>query len=140
MRNVSLRSAIRWAYSLKDFQISAPGWMESERYDIVAKAPATVSNEQVPAHAAGAAHRALQDGAASRDQGSPVYALMVGRKGTKLEPAKTPAKPVCDPPTAPWNSAACPCLNSPSAYPRGPSAWSARWWTAPDSKAPLTSP
>ena len=42
MRNVSLRSAIRWAYSLKDFQISAPGWMKSERYDIVAKAPATV--------------------------------------------------------------------------------------------------
>jgi uncharacterized protein (TIGR03435 family) len=38
MRNVSLKSAIRWAYHVMDYQISGPDWLGSERFDIVAKA------------------------------------------------------------------------------------------------------
>jgi uncharacterized protein (TIGR03435 family) len=38
MRNVSLKSAIRWAYHVMDFQVSGPEWLGVERYDIAAKA------------------------------------------------------------------------------------------------------
>jgi uncharacterized protein (TIGR03435 family) len=37
MRNVTLGSCIRWAYDFKAFQIVGPGWLSSDRYDIIAK-------------------------------------------------------------------------------------------------------
>ncbi len=37
--NASLRDIIRAAYQLKDYQISGPDWLVSERYDVVAKLP-----------------------------------------------------------------------------------------------------
>src|SRR5258708_13704910 len=38
MRNVTLRSCIRWAYNLQDFQIA--GSLRTDRFDITAKAAA----------------------------------------------------------------------------------------------------
>lgn len=37
--NISLRALIKFAYQLQDFQLSGgPGWMVSDRYDLVGKA------------------------------------------------------------------------------------------------------
>ena len=47
MRNVTLRSCIRWAYDVRDFQVTAPGWLASVRYDITAKASGSVSIERL---------------------------------------------------------------------------------------------
>jgi len=47
MRNVSLRSAIRWSYHVFNFQINGPDWIASERFDIVAKAAAPASEDQL---------------------------------------------------------------------------------------------
>lgn len=47
MRNVSMTSAIRWAYGVQDFQVSGPGWLATERYDIVAKAADTAPEDQL---------------------------------------------------------------------------------------------
>ena len=38
MRNVTLRTCILWAYDLKPFQLTAPGWLGDARFDIAAKA------------------------------------------------------------------------------------------------------
>src|ERR1700688_1026191 len=38
MRNVSLSSAVQWAFDVREFQVSGPDWLATERYDIVAKA------------------------------------------------------------------------------------------------------
>src|SRR5580658_6915334 len=44
-RNVPLRFLIRGAYDIKDFQISGgPTWIESDRYDITARAPEGTPN------------------------------------------------------------------------------------------------
>lgn len=44
----TLQTCIRWAYDVRDFQIiGAPGWLNSDRYDIHAKAPTTTSEQQV---------------------------------------------------------------------------------------------
>jgi uncharacterized protein (TIGR03435 family) len=48
MHNIRLRAAVRWAYGLQEFQVSAPAWMGSPgwqgpdlaRFEITAKAPA----------------------------------------------------------------------------------------------------
>lgn len=42
MRNVTLRSCIRWAYDIRDFQLAGPDWLGSDRYDITAKASESV--------------------------------------------------------------------------------------------------
>jgi uncharacterized protein (TIGR03435 family) len=47
MRNVTLHSCIRWAYDVKGFQVIAPGWLTSDRYDITAKASDSVPTERL---------------------------------------------------------------------------------------------
>src|ERR1035438_9804041 len=32
MRNVSLKTAIRWAWHVSEFQVSGPDWLDSQRY------------------------------------------------------------------------------------------------------------
>ena len=38
MRNMRLTGAIRWAYNVLDVQVSGPDWLNSTRFDILAKA------------------------------------------------------------------------------------------------------
>ncbi|HEV1284485.1 MAG TPA: TIGR03435 family protein [Bryobacteraceae bacterium] len=38
MKNVTLKACIVWAFRTTDAQVSGPSWLESERFDIVAKA------------------------------------------------------------------------------------------------------
>ncbi len=47
MRNVSLKSCIMWAYSIREYQLSAPQWLSDARYDVLAKAAGPVSVEQL---------------------------------------------------------------------------------------------
>ena len=42
MVNVNLHRIICWAYDVKTYQVSGPGWLDEDRYDITAKAPAAV--------------------------------------------------------------------------------------------------
>jgi bla regulator protein BlaR1 len=48
LRNTSLRQCIAKAYSLEDYQIVAPSWLETAMYDISAKAPAGAFDEDLP--------------------------------------------------------------------------------------------
>jgi uncharacterized protein (TIGR03435 family) len=43
MRDVTVGTCIKWAYDVQDSQISGPEWIQSERFDIIAK-----SDEPVP--------------------------------------------------------------------------------------------
>jgi uncharacterized protein (TIGR03435 family) len=47
MRNVSLRTCILWAYSIGEYQLTAPAWLVEERYDILAKAGSPSSIPQL---------------------------------------------------------------------------------------------
>src|SRR5205814_1780780 len=49
MHNVSLRSALQWAYRMKEYQVTGPAWIGDERYDISAKAADPVGDEQLRA-------------------------------------------------------------------------------------------
>jgi len=47
MRHVSLGTCIDWAYDVKDYQVSGPGWLGTDRYDIVAKAAGAAPEAQM---------------------------------------------------------------------------------------------
>jgi uncharacterized protein (TIGR03435 family) len=47
MRNVSLKSALRWAYHVMDYQVSGPDWIGFDRFDISAKASDPVAEDQL---------------------------------------------------------------------------------------------
>src|SRR5689334_21093280 len=47
MRNVRFRSRVRWAYHVVDYQVTGPDWIDEPRFDIVARAPSAVAEEQL---------------------------------------------------------------------------------------------
>lgn len=47
MRNVTVTTAIRWAYKLNSFEIAGPSDLGDKRYDITAKAASAVSEDQI---------------------------------------------------------------------------------------------
>src|SRR5690242_19005535 len=44
--SVSLKDMIRQAYQVKDYQISGPDWLDSTRFNVVAKVPPDAPREQ----------------------------------------------------------------------------------------------
>lgn len=47
-RNITMKALLMHAYGLKEFQISGPGWFDTEHYDINAKLPVGATEEQIP--------------------------------------------------------------------------------------------
>src|SRR5215831_3473472 len=46
--NVSLRDIIAQAYQVKDYQISGPDWLGSQRFDIIATLAPNTPKDQIP--------------------------------------------------------------------------------------------
>jgi uncharacterized protein (TIGR03435 family) len=82
--NMPLRTLIVRAYGLKDYQLTGPGWMEDERWDVIAKVPAGATQAD--------AFLMLQHLLAERFQLTvhrehrdlPGYALTVSKGGSKF--------------------------------------------------------
>lgn len=86
MYNVSLRSAIQWAYNVKEYQVTGPGWIGDERYDISAKAgdgaPEDGMRMMLQSLLAERLHVALH----REKKETTVYALVVAKGGLKMKP------------------------------------------------------
>ena len=86
--SVTLKGVLCRAYDLPPDKIVGPSWLDSERYDIVAKVPKDAPTGQIPAmlqHLLAERFRMSVHWAARQ---TPGYALVVGRSGPKL--AKSP--------------------------------------------------
>lgn len=83
--NVSLKDIIRQAYDVHDYQISGPDWMNSARFDIVAKVPDGAPKDQVPLmwQTLLAERFKLQIHRETKEL--PMYALVVGKNGPKMK-------------------------------------------------------
>jgi len=85
MRNVTLKNAVRWAYHVSEYQVLGPDWLDSARYNIVARVSAPASEEQL--------ELMLQSLLADRfklvlhhqSKELQVYVLSVGKNGPKLQ-------------------------------------------------------
>jgi uncharacterized protein (TIGR03435 family) len=85
---LSLKDYLRMAYDVKDFQIQAPEWMASLRYDIAATlpagAPASGVREMIQSLLADRFHLAFH----RESKEFAVYGLVVGKDGAKLKESK----------------------------------------------------
>jgi uncharacterized protein (TIGR03435 family) len=99
--SLSLADLIRVAYNVKQYQIQGPDWMSSERFDVVAKLPEGASKEQVPQMLQALLAERFQLKAHRESKEHSVYALVVGKNGSKLkESAPESDAPANAPPPA----------------------------------------
>ena len=99
---VNMEYLITKAYGVKTYQVSGPSWVQSERYDIVAKLPEGATPDQVPEMLKALLAERFKLQVHHETKEHAVYALVVGKNGPKIkesapetpEPAdgeKTPA-------------------------------------------------
>ncbi len=86
LRNATLQSIIVTAYTVKDFQVSGPG-LDSQRYDILAKAAGGAGDDQLKLMLQGLLADRFKLALHRESKETPVYALVVGKKGAKLPDA-----------------------------------------------------
>jgi uncharacterized protein (TIGR03435 family) len=73
------------AYGVKMYQISGPDWIDSERYDIVAKVPPDTTREQFNIMLQNLLNERFKLTLHREKKEQPVYALVVGKNGPKLK-------------------------------------------------------
>ena len=83
--NVTMMILLTNAYGVKNFQISGPGWLNSERYDIVAKVPDGATKEQVKVMFQNLLAERFKLTLHRETKDMPMYALVVGKNGPKLK-------------------------------------------------------
>jgi uncharacterized protein (TIGR03435 family) len=82
--NMSLRDYIRWAFGVKDYQISGPDWLQSERFDIVAKFPPHNGKNEVGPRLQKLLADRFRLAVHRETREFPVYALVPAKNGPKL--------------------------------------------------------
>jgi uncharacterized protein (TIGR03435 family) len=87
-KNVSLKDVLQRAYAVRRVQITGPEWLDSDRYDITAKVPEGVSDDQIPAMLQSLLSERFKLTLHREQKEMPVYALLVGKNGPKLEKAE----------------------------------------------------
>jgi uncharacterized protein (TIGR03435 family) len=97
------------AYGLPDVRVvGGPGWVESERYDIEAKAEGSIPAGQLPLMLQSMLEDRFQLKAHKETRDLPVYELVVARGGSKLKLSEdqTPPTPGAPPPAGGWGAVA----------------------------------
>jgi uncharacterized protein (TIGR03435 family) len=92
IRNASLKFCIGWAYGLKDYQISGPGWLDSERFDIVAKAEHGALEDRLRLMLQALLTDRFKLALHRETKELPVYALIVVNEGARIHEVKADGK------------------------------------------------
>jgi uncharacterized protein (TIGR03435 family) len=91
--NVTLKNVLTNAYGVKSFQISGPGWLDTERYDIVAKLPRGATKEQFMVMLQNLLAERFQLTLHREKKDLPMYALVVGKNGPRMKESADDAAP-----------------------------------------------
>lgn len=85
--NVSLLMLVRYAYQRSDFEISGgPGWMDSDRFDVVAKAATDAPQEQIRLMLRSLLADRFGLHTRTETRELPIYALMMARNDGRFGP------------------------------------------------------
>jgi len=86
--NQTLLRMIQYAYNVRDFQISGgPAWVRSDRFDVTAKPERSVHDQQMKQMLQSLLAERFQLQFHRQTQEGPIYALLIGKNGSKLQPA-----------------------------------------------------
>lgn len=96
MRNVNLKTCIRWAYHVTEYQVTGPDWLDSQRFEIAGKAAGPASEVDLRRMMQALLkerfklefHRQTKDLAA--------YVLTVGKNGPKAQESKSEGEMAMD--------------------------------------------
>ena len=91
--NVTLKDVLTNAYGVKRFQISGPGWLDSERYDIVAKVPRGATKAEFMMMLQNLLAERFKLTLHKEKKDLPMYALVVAKNGPKLKESVEDAAP-----------------------------------------------
>jgi uncharacterized protein (TIGR03435 family) len=83
--NVSLKNVLMNAYAVKGYQINGPKWLDSERFDIVAKIPKGATKEQFQIMLQNLLAERFKLTLHHETKELPMYALVVGKGGPKMK-------------------------------------------------------
>ena len=98
---MTVKQLIANAYSVKPYQIQGPDWIDTERFDIEAKIPDGVSQDNAPLMLQALLEDRFKLTAHRETKDRPVLALVVGKNGPKMQEEKN--APVALDPNAPLN-------------------------------------
>jgi uncharacterized protein (TIGR03435 family) len=90
---ISLTLLIGTAYDLKNYQIAAPEWMASTRWDISAKLPENSNTKQIPAMLQALLRDRFQMKTHPETISLPVYALVKGKGELRIRQSKADSTP-----------------------------------------------
>ncbi len=90
-RNVNLKQLITKAYGVKDYQVSGPSWIDTERYNVTATMPEKTPKETVELMLQNLLAERFQLKLHRETKEAPVYALIVAKGGPKLKKSEVAA-------------------------------------------------
>jgi uncharacterized protein (TIGR03435 family) len=93
---MSLKDLIALAYKVKGDQITGPGWLATERFDIVAKMPDGAQKDDAPKMLQALLADRFKLTVHSDTEEHPVLALVVGKGGPKLKASPAAAEAIAD--------------------------------------------
>jgi uncharacterized protein (TIGR03435 family) len=91
--NVTQRLLLAKAYGVQDYQISGPGWIDTERYEIVVKVPKGATKEQFMVMLQNLLAERFKLTLHHETKELPLYALVVAKNGPKLKESAAPPPP-----------------------------------------------
>jgi uncharacterized protein (TIGR03435 family) len=83
--NVNLKEVIGKAYKVQQYQIAGPDWIETERFDIVARFPPHSTGDQVPLMLQALLEDRFKLALHRETKELPTYALVVAKNGPKFK-------------------------------------------------------
>jgi len=85
MSNVNVPMLIANAFDVRDYQVTAPAWMDTERFDIVAKVPPGATRDDVRKMILNLLVDRFKLKLHKESKEAPIYALVVGKSGPKFK-------------------------------------------------------
>jgi len=96
--NVTLKILVTMAYNLKDYQVEGPDWIDSVGFDLIAKMPPGTTKEQAALMMQTLLAERFKLEFHRETKQMPVFALVVGKGGSKMKEVEVPAMPPAAPP------------------------------------------
>ncbi len=94
---MSMRNLLMQAFNLRSYQIQGPPWLDSERFDIVAKVPAGASKDDVRVMLQNLLKERFQLASHRDRKEQSIYALVVGKNGPKMKLSQDQSDPSAAP-------------------------------------------